>query len=206
VSDVVNYGRFVPDLGLWKPWMPPEVAERLAAVDEPWFITAGWAIDLFVGRRTRDHGDTEVAVGRRSFDAVRRALPDCELFVVGDGLARPATRDALAAHHQTWVREPDTGTWRLDLLREPWDGDTWVFRRDPRIRLPLARAFERTDEGVPYARPEIVLLFKAKEAREKDEADLAAALPLLEDPKRRWLADALSLAHPGHRWLEALEG
>ena len=64
---------------------------------------------------------------------------------------------------------------------------------------------ERTDDGIPYARPEIVLLFKAKHSdRPKDEADLAAVLPRLEPARRRWLAEALALVHPGHPWLERI--
>ena len=53
-------------------------------------------------------------------------------------------------------------------------------------------------------RPEVVLLFKAKHAREKDDGDFDAALPHLEPERRRWLADALELVHPGHRWLARL--
>jgi hypothetical protein len=37
-----------------------------------------------------------------------------------------------------------------------------------------------TNDGIPYARPEIVLLFKAKAARAKDD-DFAAVLPRLDD-------------------------
>jgi hypothetical protein len=178
----------------------------MASVGEPWCVAAGWAIDLFLGRQTRAHDDIELAVGPRGFEAARRALADHELFVVGGGFAWPLGEQSLATHHQTWVRDRETRAWRLDLLREPWEDDTWVFRRDPRIRLPLAHAIERTREGIPYARPEIVLLFKAKAAREKDDADLAVTLPLLAKPARQWLADALSLVHPGHRWLASLRG
>jgi hypothetical protein len=132
-----------------------------------------------------------------------------ELFVVGvprRGFvsALEQARDALDATHQTWVREPETGLWRLDIMREPSDGDLWICRRDGRIRLPYDEVIERTADGIPYGRPEIVLLFKAKHARAKDDADLATALPLLGPERRRWLADALAVIHPGHRWLASL--
>jgi hypothetical protein len=53
--------------------------------------------------------------------------------------------------------------------------------------------------------PEVVLLYKAG-SRETPEAaaDLEAALPQLESRQRRWLAEALDLAHPGHRWRDRL--
>jgi hypothetical protein len=89
-------------------------------------------------------------------------------------------------------------------MREPWDGDTWICRRDPRIRLPGSRVVEWTADGIPYSAPEIALLFKAKAVRPKDEEDFAAMLPLLEDSRRQWLHEALALVHPGHPWLAAL--
>ena len=108
------------------------------------------------------------------------------MFVVGvpaDGLVTPLehARDRLAETHQTWLREPETGLWRLDLFREPGDETTWVCRRDERIRLPYDEVIAWTDDGIPYGRPEVVLLYKAKHVeREKDQADFEAALPHLE--------------------------
>jgi len=63
---------------------------------------------------------------------------------------------------------------------------------------------EHTQDGIPFGRPEIVLLFKAKHARPKDDGDLAAALPHLGAERRDWLREALELVHPGHRWLGEL--
>jgi len=143
-------------------------------------------------------------VPEHGFPAIREALAGFELFAVGDGYAHPLDERSLARHHQTWVREPASGTWRLDVMREPWDDDTWVCRRDARIRLPAARVIAHTAGGIPYAQPEIALLFKAKAAREKDEADFERVLPLLALRQRRWLAQTLELIHPEHHWLTAL--
>jgi hypothetical protein len=195
---------FRPDVAKWDTWHPAEVARRLAEVDVWWYVAAGWALDLFHGRQRRPHDDIEIAVPERAFGAIREAFAEFELFAIGAGYAHPLDDRSLAQHHQTWVREPATGTWRVDVMREPWDGDTWVCRRDARIRLPAARVIAHTADGIPYARPEIVLLFKAKATREKDQADFDGVLPLLEPDQRGWLAHALELIHPGHRWLSAL--
>jgi hypothetical protein len=197
--------RFRPDIARWDAWHPAEAARRLAAVDVPWYVTAGWALDLFHGRQTRLHDDLEVAVPEHGFPAIREALAGFELLAVGDGYAHPLDDRSLAEHHQTWVREPATGIWRLDIMREPWDGDTWVCRRDTRIRLPAARVIAHDAAGIPYAQPEIALLFKAKSAREKDETDFERVLPLLGVHQRRWLAQALELIHPQHHWLSELK-
>ena len=79
--------------------------------------------------------------------------------------------------HQTWGLDRTANRWRVDVFREPFDDDGWVARRDETIRLPYAELIEHTADGIPYERPEVVLLFKAKHSRAKDEADLAAVLP-----------------------------
>ena len=93
---------------------------------------------------------------------------------------------------------------RLDIFGEPSDGETWICRRDERIKRPYVDVIEWTDNSIPYGRPEIILLFKAKHAdRPKDEADLAV-LPKLDPIRRTWLVDALRLVHPGHPWLDRI--
>jgi Aminoglycoside-2''-adenylyltransferase len=199
---------FEPDLSRWDAWRPDEVARRLAGVRAPWFVAAGWAIDLFLGGQRRDHEDLEIAVPRDRFAEVAEALAGFELFTpVGPNLVRPfrGAGDVPDTSHQTWVREPVTGLWRQDVFREPSEGGLWVCRRDERIRLPYSEVIERTSEGIPYARPEIVLLFKAKHAdRPRDQEDLAAVLPHLDPAGRRRLAETLGLVHPGHPWLAPL--
>jgi Aminoglycoside-2''-adenylyltransferase len=214
-------GAFDPNLAAWAPWRPEQVARRLEAVEAPWYVAAGWAIELFLGSEHREHEDIEIAVPARRFGEVAAALAGLDLYVIGPDLAaeHPAAGEehgpALATplgqagalldtYHQTWALEPATRVWRLDVFREEGEGETWICRRDARIRLPYAELIEWTDDGVPYARPEVVLLFKAKAARPKDEADLAAVLPRLAPAARRWLRDAVALVHPGHRWLAEL--
>ena len=199
-----------PDVSKWDAWRPEHVASVLEGVDAPWYVAAGWAIDLFLGGQRREHEDLEIAVPNSRFGEVAEALGGFEFFVItGPGQAVPLAhaRDQLEATHQTWVREPATGLWRLDVFREPSDGDTWICRREPSIRLPYDRLIERTDDGIPYGRPEVVLLFKAKRAhQEKNQADLAAVLPRLEPERQRWLREALDIVHPAHPWLAELDG
>jgi hypothetical protein len=82
----------------------------------------------------------------------------------------------------------------------------WICRRDETIRRPYPEIIRVTADAIPYLRPEIVLVFKAKQDGPKDEHDFAGVLPLLADAERRWLATALARIHPAHRWLPALAG
>jgi aminoglycoside-2''-adenylyltransferase len=177
-------------------------------VDAPWYVAAGWAIDLFLGGDHREHEDLEIAVPNNRFDEIVTAVTGFEIFVItGPHEATPLAeaRDRLDETHQSWVREPATGLWRFDVFREPSDGNKWLCRRDESIRLPYDEVIECTDDGIPYGRPEIVLLFKAKHAhRDRDQRDFEAVVPRLEPERRRWLAEALERVHPGHRWLGEL--
>jgi hypothetical protein len=194
---------FRPDLSAWAAWHPQVLTDRLAGIDVPWYVAAGWALDLFVSGPSRAHGDIEIGVPADRFDRVAARFGDCEFFAVGDGHAMPYA-EAPAHFHQTWARERATGKWRFDVFREPADGDTWICRRDTAIRLPYHRLIARTPDGIPYLQPEVTLLFKAKRPRPKDEDDLALVLPLLDPRRRAWLAEALERVHPGHPWLAAL--
>ena len=117
-----------------------------SGVEAPWYVAASWAIDLFLGGQRREHEDLEIAVPRDRLDEVLEALAGFEFFaagVPGPGQVTPLAHAGAAfeTYHQTWVREPATGLWRLDVFRA------------------------------------------------------------LEPERRRWLAGALELVHPGHRWL-----
>lgn len=170
----------------------------------PWAVAGGWSLDLFLGHQTRPHEDLEIAVPAADFPAVRAALGELDFDVVGDGMAYPLESTAFFEMHQTWGREEAAGgAYRVDVFREPHDGATWICRRDPTIRLSYTEVVCWTDDGIPYQAPEIGLLFKAKHARPKDDADLAALLPALPVTRRRWLVDAVAKAHPGHRWLDS---
>jgi hypothetical protein len=199
---------FEPDVSQWDPWRPEDVVRLFAGVEAPWYVAAGWAIELFLGESLREHEDLEVAVPNTRFDELAAALDGLEIFVItarAEATPLSAARDRLADTHQTWIREPATGRWRFDVFREPSDGDTWICRRDPSIRLPYADVIERTADGIPYGRPEIILLFKAKHVQQpKNQLDFETTLPRLDGARRRWLRDALDKVHPGHPWLDPL--
>ncbi len=198
---------FDPDTYAWDAWRPEDAYRRLANVAAPWCVAAGWAVDLFLGGGHREHEDLEIAAPGARFTEVVAALPELEFFAIVDRQARSIDEGEAVLRppsHQTWGLDRAAGVWRIDIFREPSDGDTWLSRRDESIQLPYDQLVERTAAGIPYVRPEIALLFKAKHARPKDDADLAAALAVLESRRREYLAELIERVHPGHRWLESI--
>jgi hypothetical protein len=189
-----------------------EIARVMEGYGGPWFVSGGWAIDLFAGRVTRDHKDIEVGAYHVHQDALRAHLAAWRLGRIrndawepwrdGDPIELPefqvqARSDVLAPHV-------------FDVFLNPLDGPEWVSRRHPGLRVPADAVVARTGRsgdvprGVPYLVPQIQLLYKAKYHRPKDDADFEVAVRLLNPAQRRWLRDALETHHPGDPWIARL--
>ena len=195
-----------PGVEAWHPWSPRELADRLAGVTAAWCIAGSWALDLWLGRQTRAHEDIELATPRSQFAAIRAAFDAYELFTAGDGelVYLPRGQDPPPHRHQTWVFDPTARAWRTDVFLEPGDDTTWIYRRVEALALPRTETIGHTDDRVPYLRPELVLLFKAKAMRPKDERDFATALPALDRVARERLREWLTRFHPTSSWLSQL--
>lgn len=70
--------------------------------------------------------------------------------------------------------------------------------------MPYDAVIRQSADGIPYLAPELVLLFKSKHTRAKDQADFEETLPHLDPAQRATLAEYLGRLHPGHAWLERL--
>ena len=56
-----------PDVDAWEAWHPRRLAEGLRDLQVPWYVAAGWSVDLFRGEQTRVHEDLEVAMPAAHF-------------------------------------------------------------------------------------------------------------------------------------------
>ena len=193
------------ELGPWVPLDPVEVRRLFAGFPGPWWIAGGWAIDMSLGRKTREHGDIDVAVLRSDWSAVQTWLRGWELFLANVVLTPWADGEAPPADTcDVWCRPAGSTSWALQLMLNPGTTDTWVCRRNPTLTRPMSSAVRRTGDGIPFLAPELQLLMKAKRCEAKDEADFANAVGTLDDDARGWLRTALERVHPGHRWLDEL--
>ena len=179
----------------------------------------------FLGVQTREHHDIDIQILRRDQQAVRALLQQWD--IQGRALQHPwdlevtsPTLNLDTLPFQVW--EPDMllgkgaydifcrpqsrGPWAFQLMVGDSSEDQWLFRRDARVRRPIATIGSVTTEGIPYMAPEIQLLYKAKAPRPQDEADFARTFPHLSQASRTLLVQALALVYPGHRWLLELEG
>ena len=162
-------------------------------------------MDLFRGTRSRQHADLDVGILRRDVPSVLHVLATWQVFEAKSGrLTRLAPGSAPSADvHSLWCRPTAADTWTLELMLDEADGDTWIYRREPKIRRPVSTTVRQNADGLRYLAPEIQLLYKSKTPH-RDEQDFAHIHPLLGADARRWLHDTLTLADAEHHWLAAL--
>lgn len=186
-------------------------ARLMASFPRPWYVAGGWAIDLHLGRVTRDHEDVDLAIFREDQATLRRHLSGWELrkavpSPAGGALLPWGDDEWLALPiHEIHARHPAAVPAAVEVLLDEREGDAWRFRRDPRVSRPLALIGRRALSVVPYLAPEIALLYKARHHAAKDDADFRAVTSRLEAEPRDWLRAALRICYPEHPWLARLE-
>ena len=215
-----------PDQSAWQAWHPHELAQRLQGLSQPWCVVGGWALDLWHGQLTRPHEDLEFTVLRRDLPVFCQRMRDLglALYTAHSGvltlLAHGAQDEQGRQGHgavgelpasgvaQIWCWDAAANCWRVDMMIEEGTPSTWVYKRSPGLTRPRHEAVWHGALGdgprFPHLSPSAVLLFKAKQLREKDQADFERAWPRLPQAERLWLREQLVRLHPGHAWLQAL--
>jgi hypothetical protein len=195
-----------PGLRDWKSATPVDAEQWLEHARVPWWIAGGWALDLHTGQPGRTHGDLDVGCFRDDLPSVRAALGQWLVYAAHDGrLTQLAPSESPGPQvHSLWCRPEGAGEWWLELMLDEREGSDWVFRRAPDVRLPIHDIVLRDANDMPYLRPEVQLLYKARNVRPRDEVDFLTVLPRLDEGARRWLRHALSRSEPGHPWLDPL--
>lgn len=185
------------------------VASDLEGAPFPWYISSGWALDLFLGRVTRVHHDLDVLVSREDQLSLQQRLSGAgwKWVTYWEGCAEtwpPATRLELPRHQAHAHREGEF----IDFLLGDLHHGVWRYRRDPCVLRTVEAACLTTAEGIPFLAPEIVLLFKAhrkaEQVRAKDRGDFQAVAPHLDPERRAWLRWALIRTGSDPCWIDQL--
>lgn len=207
------------------------VRDLLGGLGAPWFLCGGWAVDAWLGRQTRDHGDVDIAVFHHDQPAIFEHLAGWALVGhdpnVPDDTAEPwnGRHLDLPAHIHVPVSGSPLATsttathtaFEFEFLLNERCGHDWVLNREPHVTAPVDRCTGQSAWGLPTAAPEVVLFYKAggnltaaeletngDRFRSRDEQDFRALLPALTGAQRSWLAESLTTVRPQHPWLAHL--
>ena len=105
------------------------VCSLLSRLTVPYWIIGGWAIDLAVGRVTRDHADVDVMLLERDKRALWDDLPEDEVQITG----RDRESRRLTLHRENLLLPTEV------FLAEA-DGTFWVHRRGAySVKRPTSR-------------------------------------------------------------------
>lgn len=198
---------FLALYGAWEPMDPATFAHEMEGFDRPWWVVGGWAIEAATGFR-REHEDTDVSI--LSCD-----VPAFVEFMSGrwhvwnnvGGVLHPLGSrwpDVDEPASQLWLRAHAAAPWIVDIPLTPDTGGKWTNKFVNGHVDEVDNVTWVADDGIRYLLPEIVLVFKARLRRAKDDPDFDATLPTLTEDSKAWMRTCLEQVAPGHDWLERL--
>ena len=183
----------IPDLKNWKPIEPTAVQDHLGGFQN-WCLAAGHSIDWVIGRKTRDHGDTDIGVFRSELESCLREIGRSRVFLCNSpGGLEPWDGQAVPQKvHNIWITDPKVDHWMLQVMVYDQVDDLVVYRRDPRITWPKAN-HSFSFQGMNILNPFVNLLFKInkKNLLAKDCKDI---MVLINEMAKRSLQGMLANA------------
>ena len=198
----------IDDNHKWEPLSVKEVAELMSDLHVQWWIAGGWAIDLFLGRQTRVHGDTDVLIRRDDQLEVQKYLAGWNLYKTQQPGLKPWLTDEFQNRpfDDIWCRRTPESPWAFQLMLLDTDGDRWIFKRDSSIGGSLDELGLNASTGIPYMCPEIQLLYKAKaQILAKDQSDFDLVVPYMSLEALEWLLRNFEKRFPeDHHWIITL--
>jgi GrpB-like predicted nucleotidyltransferase (UPF0157 family) len=186
------------------------VVRELKGYAHHWFISSGWALDLFLGRVTRVHHDIDVSIACVDQLSLQQHLSaqGWKMVTPFEGRLEPWPPHMFLELPRHQVHAHRDGAF-IDFLLSDMSAGFWHYRRDPAIVRQFDRAVLHSPQGIPFLAPECVLLFKSKNTSDKseraqDQIDFDAAHLQLETERRAWLRWALLATEPAHPWIAQL--
>ena len=211
--------------------IPEELNKFLASSHFQWAVCGGFALDLFLGRNIRPHGDIDICVLEPDRESAKNHVlnkgwrvyefrgqgkvrplthgmpsdPGRNLMCVGDGcdiVKFYPCEDEGMLYHQFF----HTGMkefYYLEFLFNGIDGDDLVLDQRNGLRRELPKAFLMRN-GIRCLAPEIVLLYKASDSENPAyQLDFRETYPHLDREQRAWFLQGMKCLYPdGHPWVK----
>ena len=212
-------------------WLLDELNAFMAECGFPWAVCGGFALDLFLDKSFRTHGDMDLCVFENHREAIKtyalgkgwqvyefrgqgkvRPLedgmisdPGRNLMCVKDGcdiVKFYPCEEAGMLYHQFF----HTGMKEfhyLEFLYNNVCANYLVLDQRNELRRELSKSI-LYHNGIPYLAPEIVLLYKASDSENSAyQLDFSETYPCLNEEQKAWFVSGMNLLYPdGHPWLK----
>ena len=208
------------------------ISDLMSGFAHPWFLCGGLAVDAWLGRTARQHGDLDIVVFHEDQPAIHRHLAGWNTVADAPNDTTPAAdrpqwdgRPMDEHHRWTWPETPAhiharpnkeqaaaPGAPReLEVMIIERSGPQWLLYLQPRLARPIRECVRPSVRAIATVVPEVLMFYKAtaywgdpRYPRAHDESDFFALAPMLVEAQRAWLAQAISQFVPDHPWLPRL--
>ncbi|MCE5196360.1 MAG: hypothetical protein LLG09_04425 [Negativicutes bacterium] len=216
------------------PALVIQTSKLLADLPLHYAVCGGYAIDLFLNRKSRLHYDLDISVWQKDRNTLIRFMQakGWTLYeACGENLVHriddPEDQKLLKRNlfciypgNRTFKLQPgkeagffscemeqkeQTELNYIEFLFDQTNSSDFLYARNPEIKRKLSQAILQRG-GVPYLAPELILLYKSSDpGREGYQQDYETVLPLMSEEQQQWLSFALKKAYPqGHVWLNSV--
>lgn len=211
--------------------MITEANELLKKGNFEYAFCGGYAIELFLNKGIRKHGDIDVSafwderdkiilymqsLGWQVYEmcggGIAHHITDVKnqikvkrnifCFKEGCSLIKLTPCDQDDLYHLDFDHAGQTQLDFIEFLFNKQLNDSFLYARNENITRPLTRAILTRDE-IHYLAPELVLLYKSTDIqREGYQLDFDSAMVAMNEEQKNWLQRALRTINPqGHPWL-----
>ncbi|WP_166243173.1 nucleotidyltransferase domain-containing protein [Paenibacillus turpanensis] len=188
--------------------MSPELDKIKEIMDgfiAPWYIAGGWSIDLFLGRKTREHKDMDLVIFRQYKEEVIEHFHgwDIQMVVFGEDRFEQVSR-GMNIEKPNYCLHLRKGDEFVEILFTDVAEGSVIYRRDESVRMSLDDFVHQDRAGRKFVTPEWQLLFKSKSPRLTDEEDFKNIIYSLSIKQLNWLKIALEHTNQNEEWKDQL--
>lgn len=166
----------IPAENKWKILSPDAIQAELGDFMD-WFLCGGLSLDVYLGEKTREHGDTDIGIFSQDLAKCLEKISLKRVFVAHGTLTPIKEWDKSKGFYNLWVADESGENWIFQIMICETDGKMVKYRRNSEISWPI-EAHSIKIGKLKILNPLITFLFKAnqKTLPMKDCADISALI------------------------------
>lgn len=209
-----------------------ELCQHLSDMNVDWHLCGGFAIDAYLGKKTRKHKDIDITVsfddmktciqylkskgweidapvGNQRLVPVELALEQSDLYFdniwcykKSADFIKTEKIDGIFKYMKFIDRE-QTELDFIEVLFSKIENGILYYQKNHNIMINTDMAFIKKGE-ISILAPEIILLYKSRDYKNDDyKHDFDVVINNLEKERYDWFINAMNIAYPdGHPWIK----